>query len=458
MTATLEPARPASRVDRRVIGLLWAGLAAAIVVRLLVMPNYILLGDLHQYARWAYHLATDLPFGAAYRQDFSYMPVLVAVFGTLGRLVPAFLTAGDASDAAVRVVLKVPALLGELAIVAGLFTVLRQRPPLAIGAILAVLLVPAAWYLSAWWGQLDSVFVALCLWTAILASRDQKWAFAVLLGLAMMTKPQALFLAAPFAGYAVGRWGMRRAALVGLVAGCVAALTWLPFLPYGGLGDYLRNLDYYQNGEYPVLSVRAWNLWWLLQGSFTGNGFASDATPLLGPFTGRYLGIAMTAVAEGLIFIAVARRSTPLRLYLGLAAATLAAFCLMTSMHERYAFAALVFLALLLGRRSIQLAWGILAVAISLNVVAAAAPGGPGSILPVGGPLGIAGSVADRRQGVVLLELLRREPAVGELGAPEGHEYQAVVRQPLLRRSALPRRSGRARRGILRHEPPWSVA
>ncbi len=155
MTATVEPARPASRVDRRVIGLLWAGLAAAILVRLLVMPNYILLGDLHQYARWAYHLATDLPFGAAYRQDFSYMPVLVAVFGTLGRLVPAFLTAGDASDAAVRVVLKVPALLGELAIVAGLFTVLRQRPPLAIAAILAVLLVPAGWYLSAWWGQLD---------------------------------------------------------------------------------------------------------------------------------------------------------------------------------------------------------------------------------------------------------------------------------------------------------------
>ncbi len=43
----------------------------------------------------------------------------------------------------------------------------------------------------------------------------------------------------------------------------------------------------------------------------------------------------------------------------------------MTSMHERYAFAALVFLAPLLGRRPVQVAWAILAVAISLNLVAA---------------------------------------------------------------------------------------
>ncbi len=189
MTATVEPARPASRVDRRLIVLLWAGLAAAIVVRLLVMPNYILLGDLHQYARWAYHLATDLPFGAAYRQDFSYMPVLVAVFGTLGRLVPAFLTAGDASDAAVRVVLKVPALLGELAIVAGLFTVLRQRPPLAIAASLAGLLPPRR-VPERWWAQLDAVY-----WPSALARRGLERPPLGLRrppGLAMMTSPGAL--------------------------------------------------------------------------------------------------------------------------------------------------------------------------------------------------------------------------------------------------------------------------
>ena len=395
MPARDAPDRVSSRAAQWValLATLAVGLVAAAVVRVVVFPGYILLGDLDQYARWAHHLATDLPFGAAYRQDFSYMPVLVGVFGVLAGVVPAFATAGDAADVGVRIALKVPALLGELAIVAGLYTVLRDRPPLAAAAILGVLLVPATWYLGGWWGQLDAVYVALCLWAAILASRDRRWPFAVVLGLAMMTKPQALFLAAPFAGYALGRWGVRRAIPVGFVAIAVAALTWLPFIPYDGIADYLRNLDYYQNGEYPFLSVRAWNPWWLLQAAVAGDAFVLDSTPVLGPLTPRHLGIVLTATAEVVVFVALLRRAAPERLYLGLAAATLAAFCLMTSMHERYAFAALVFLAPLLARRPVQVAWGILAVAISLNVVAGAPPDEIGPVIPLGGIVGVAGSI-----------------------------------------------------------------
>jgi hypothetical protein len=421
-SAVVTPEQPAARVARwaPLLGVLGLGILAAVVVRLAVLPGYVLLGDLDQYARWAHHLATDLPFGAAYRQDFSYMPVLVGVFGALAGLVPSFATAPDAADVGIRIVLKVPALLGELAIVAGLYTVLRERPPLAVAAIVAVLLVPATWYLGAWWAQLDAVYVALCLWAAILASRDRHWLFAVVLGLAMMTKPQALFLAAPFAGYAIGRWGTRRAAVVGLVAIAVAALTWLPFLPYDGVADYLRNLDYYQNGEYPILSVRAWNPWWLLQAVVAGGTFVADSTPVLGSLTPRHLGIAMTALAEGVVFVAVLRRATPERLYLGLAAATLAGFCLMTSMHERYAYAALVFLAPLLGRRPVQVAWGILAVAISLNVVAGAPPDEIGPIVPIGGLVGTAGSLAMIVATVIVFALLvadRRPAPVSDVRA-----------------------------------------
>jgi hypothetical protein len=369
------------------------GLLAAIAVRAVVLPSYVLLGDLDQYARWAHHLATE-PFGTAYRQDFSYMPVLVSVFGALGRLDPAFAAATDATDPMVRVALKLPGLLGELAIAAGLVTLLREQRRLAGVAVLAVLLVPATWYIGAWWGQLDAVYVALVLWAAILATRDRRWSFAVLLGLALMTKPQALFLAVPFAGYALGRWGLRRSIPVGLVAAAVAAITWLPFLSDGGLAAYLGNLDYYQNGEYPVLSVRAWNPWWLLQTAIAGEDFATDSMAILGPLTPRHLGILMTSLAEIAVLLSIARRPTADRLYLGLAAATLLAFTLMTSMHERYAYAALVFLGPLLGRRSIQVAWSILAVAISLNVIGETPPDPTGALLPNGAIIGVLGSLA----------------------------------------------------------------
>lgn len=380
---------------RRVVLLvpLAIGLLAAAAVRAVLLPSYVLLGDLDQYARWAHHLATE-PFGTAYRQDFSYMPVLVSVFGALGRLDPAFLTASDASDPMVRIALKIPALLGDAAIAAGLVTVLRAERRLAALAILGVLLVPVTWYLGAWWAQVDSVYVALCLWTAIAAISDRRWLFAVLLGLALMTKPQAVFLAAPFAGYAIGRWGLRRALPVGFVAVAVAGLTWLPFLADGGLAAYLHNLDYYQNGQYPFLSLRAWNPWWLLQSAIGGEKFVSDSGAILGPLTPRLLGIAMTCLAGLAVLMAVARAATPDRLFLGLAAMTLLAFGLMTSMHERYAYASLVFLAPLLGRRPIQLAWSLLAVAISLNVVSAAPPDPLGRLLPVDGIVGVAGSLA----------------------------------------------------------------
>ena len=369
------------------------GCLAAVLIRLAVLPGFVLLSDLDAYAGWTHHLATDLPFGDAYEQGISYMPVLVGVFGALGRLVPAFAVAGDASSVDVRIALKIPSLLGELAILAGLLTLLRPRPTLAVAASLAVLLVPAAWYLSAWWGQLDAIYVAFCLWAAILASRDRHWLFAVVLGLAMMTKPQALFLAVPFAGYAIGRWGARRATLVGLVSIAVAVATWLPFLPYGGVTDYLRGVDSYQNGVFPVLSVQAWNPWWLLQVSFAGNALVSDSTPLLGPLTPRYIGIVMTAVAELVLFATLLRRATPERLFVALAGATLAAFCLMTSMHERYAYAALVFLAPLLNRRTVQVVWAGLAAAVSLNVVMGAPPNQIGQYAPVTGLIGALGSV-----------------------------------------------------------------
>lgn len=416
--STTERPVPPTKLTARTRALLGLGLLAAITIRLAVLPSFVLLGDLDQYARWTHHLATDLPFGAAYRQDVSYMPVLVGVFGALARLVPAFATSGDAGTVGVRVVLKVPSLLGELAIVAGLLTLLRHRPSIAVTAILAVLLVPATWYIGAWWGQLDAVYVALCLWAAILAERDRPWLFAVVLGLAMMTKPQALFLAAPFAGYAVGRWGVRRAALVGLVAMAVALLTWLPFVPYGGVADYLRNLDYYQNNQYPVLSMRAWNPWWLVQVAFAGDRLVLNSTPVLGPLTPRDLGYIATALGEILVFVAVLRRATTERLFLGLAAATLAAFCLMTTMHERYAYASLVFLAPLLGRRPVQIVWGILAVAVSLNIVAGAPPGQIGPIIPLSGPVGTLGSIAMILSTMIVCALLLGSRSGGTLAVP----------------------------------------
>jgi Gpi18-like mannosyltransferase len=389
--------------------LLVIGAVAAIALRAILVPMHGAWGDLDQYAGWVHRLATDLPFGAAYRLDMSYMPTLVAVYGTLAHVVPGFVTATDASDLPVRVALKVPPLLADGACGAGVFLLVSGHLRGRVAAALAVLLVPATWYLSAWWGQYDTLYVAASLWVAVLAVRDHRIAAAVLLGLALMTKPQALFLAIPFSAWMLARWRASRGLGAVLLAGIVAAATWLPFVASGGLADYLHNVENYQDNLFPFLSVQAWNPWWLLQGVAGGNSFVMDSGAILGPLTPRMLGLVMTFVAEGLVALAVARDPTKERLLLGLTAASLVSFCLMTSMHERYAYASLVFLAPLLTRPAVRLAWATLAATVSLNIVAAAPPDQlPGSLIPLHGPVGVAGSLAMIVATVFVLALLVR--------------------------------------------------
>lgn len=400
----------ASGLTSRERVLLVIGVGLAVALRAVLVPVLGAWGDLDQYAGWVHRLATDLPFEAAYHLDMSYMPTLVAVYGTLAHLVPGFATATDASDVLLRVALKVPPLLADGACGVGVYLLASGHLRGRAAAALAVLLVPATWYLSAWWGQYDTLYVAASLWVAVLAVRDHRIAAAVLLGFALMTKPQALFLAVPFAAWMLTRWPNRRGVGAILLAAVVAAATWLPFVASGGLADYLHNVENYQYNLFPFLSVQAWNPWLLFQGAIAGSGFVSDSGAILGPLTPRMLGLIMAFVAEALIALSIVRgQATKERLLLGLSAATLTSFCLLTAMHERYAYASLVFLAPLLARPAVRVAWSVLAVAVTLNIVASSPPDQhPGSLVPLHGPIGAAGSVAMVVATVMVLTLLVR--------------------------------------------------
>jgi Gpi18-like mannosyltransferase len=251
-----------SRRDR-----IWlaAGLIAAAILRLALLPAAGLRADTDQFVGWVHQLATGLPLGEAYRLDLSFPPVMVYVVWALAHVVPAFGTAVDTGDLTARIAIKLPAAAADIGLALGVAYLLRARPRWAIGAALAVAFIPLTWYVSAWWGQFESIYVLLGLVAAILVLADHPILAAAALGLAVMTKPQALPFLVPFVAYALGSYGWRRAVVLGLVTGAVAAATWLPFLADGGPERYLGNLGQYQDGPFAVLSLRAWNAWWLIQ-------------------------------------------------------------------------------------------------------------------------------------------------------------------------------------------------
>jgi hypothetical protein len=186
----------------------------------------------------------------------------------------------------------------------------------------------------------------------------------------------------------------------------------------GGPFAYLRNLGQYQNEIFAVLSVRAWNPWWLFQTAYGDGNFIADSAAIAGPVTLRIVGVIVTAILEALVFIAVYRHPTPRSLALGVAAASLVAFSALTTMHERYAFPALVFLALWLPERRVRWTWIAFSFAFSANLLAAIPPTDlVRQLLPVNGYVGIVGSVVLTFVTAVTLALVLRPPERDDVGA-----------------------------------------
>ena len=209
---------------------------------------------------------------------------------------------------------------------------------------------------------------------------------------------------------------------------------WLPFLAAGGPVRYLENLGEYQNDIFSVMSLRAWNFWWIVQQYAGGDEFVSDRVSIIGPISFRVLGFVVTGLLSLYVALKIWRDPQPRTLVLGLAATTLAAFTFLTTMHERYAYGALVFLMLLIPEARVRwlgLAFGVV---FTLNLVAAIpATEELGRLLPVWGPLGLVGSVVMVvLTGLTLYELQRPAVAVAGpgpalAGARSGHDMTALA-------------------------------
>ena len=391
------------------------GLVLACAIRALLLPTEGLRGDLDQFVLWVHGLATR-PFSNAYDQNLSFPPVMVYLWGLLAAIEPAFRSVIDAADPAIRSIMKLPAGLADNALGALVAWELRSRPRWALAAGLGILLHPAVIDISAWWGQYESIYVLFGLVAYLLAVRGYSLPAAAVLAVALMTKPQALPFIVPFAAWFLARDGWLGAVKAAIVGATVIVVLWAPFLAAGGPAGYARNLAEYQGDIFAILSIRAWNLWWLVQELWAGGNFVSDQGAVLGPVTLRHVGYLVAGILEVVVFLAVLRSPTRRTLALGLAAAVLVAFMFLTTMHERYAYAALVFLALLIPERRFLVTWIVFGVAFTLNLLAAVPPTPRiGELLPVQGPLGIAGSLAMLAVTIgVLWALISAPPAEPE--------------------------------------------
>jgi Gpi18-like mannosyltransferase len=387
---------------------LGVGLVAGFAIRAVFLGGPGLAGDLNDFAAWAGAIGRD-GLGRAYDQPISFPPVLPWIWAGLGAVVPGFAAAAASNGTAdpfVNTVMKLPAVVADLGLAAVIAYALKERPRVALVAGLATAFHPAALLISAVWGQFESLYVLPVAVAYVLAIRGRLGWAGVALGIALMTKPQALPLALPFVAYALGRGGVRALVAPAVTGALTVGVLWAPFVGAGGPARYLEHLRAYTD-LFAVISLRAWNPWWLLQLPFGIDQYIADTNPVVGPITFRVLGALIALLLGAAIAVWVARRPTPESLAWGLVAISLAAFCALTTMHERYLYPAVMLLPLLWPDRRAIVLWVVLSVAFGLNLAASvlAVVSGPNSI--VGWPLGAIGAIVITGGLVVAIQRLR---------------------------------------------------
>ncbi len=394
MAIDAGPAAPSRHWSRGELLVLAGVVLAGVAIRIVTLPSEGYRGDIDQFTAWVHGIAINgLP--RAYDQPLTFGPVMAYIWGLLAAIDPAFRTVTDASDPMIRALMRTPASIADVGIALLAAYALRDRPRWAIVAAAAILLHPAILDVSIFYGQYESIYLLLALAAVVLVYEGHdRWA-AVLIAAALMTKPQALPFVLPFAAWFWVRGGPMEVVKCGAIGLATTIVLWLPFMSAGGPVNYLHNLAFYQQEAFPLLSLRAWNLWWIVQDWLAGGQFVSDQTAVLGPFTGRALGYGLTIVLSLVAAAAILRDPRPRTLALTLAVATLVAFCFLTEMHERYAYGAVIFLILLVPDSRYRLLAVVIGFVFTLDLLAAI-PLSPtmGERLPIDGPLGLVGSVA----------------------------------------------------------------
>lgn len=353
--------------------------ALALAARLALAPVIAFHGDLRLFQEWTTRLAdvgTHRFYAPGELQD--YPPGYLYVLWLLGKISPV----------ASYVLLKVPAMLADLGLawVVGTLAA-RLAPPrvcerLPVRGLVAaaVLFNPAVLLLSAGWGQVDSVptlLVACSLLLLLTGSRSLRRDVGSFLALAaaVAVKPQAAFVL-PVLLYALYRrhlhgrrgWDLADGALaIGVVGAPGLVLLALSGLPFGLDPVVLLRFYHRSASVYPVTSANAFNLWGAI-------GFwRSDTKLAIAGIPAVYVGTAAFAAGVGYVLRrvhrALDRGANEARMLLVASAVTsLLAFTLLTRMHERYLFLALVCLAPLAFARALRVAYAALSALFVVNL------------------------------------------------------------------------------------------
>jgi Gpi18-like mannosyltransferase len=349
-----------SRESRSTVLTLGALLLVALLVRLFFITSDGFKNDVVTFEAWALTLA-EHPLNQFFaKAGFAdYPPGYMYVLWIVGHLYK-LLVHSDPTYGILKIFVKLPGIIADLIDAALIFAIVRRLSPslgLAFAAFTLFAFNPAAIFVSAYWGQVDSVSAAFVLGAILLVIDAQRetseratlslagaW---VLVAASILIKPPAIVLvpllvAFPFTTDDRTGVGARRliASTIGFGASLVLAyLAALAFHPSTNPIDQFAWLyGRYQTASavYAYSSVNAFNLYAMIH-----RFWESDSVQLL--FLPQYVwAIGLFLVATALVVSRYIVSREPAAFLEAAMLLSLGYFVLLTRMHERYIYDAFI--------------------------------------------------------------------------------------------------------------------
>jgi Gpi18-like mannosyltransferase len=332
-------------------------LAFALAVRLAIAPFHGFFHDLQAYVTWGrifdhdplhfYTAASTPTVMRAYHIAYlpNYPPLTIYLFGLLDAVyyvIARLFTTQPSFDVAHTPLLAVygrlPVLAADLATVALIYQLARRwrSHRFALLAAASYALSPLVLFDGALWGQTDALFLLMVMLALLCALRGSGIRAGILVGVAVLLKPQPIIFAPLVAFYLWRTTGPREAARTLGAMLCTVLVFCVPFLLPShpqmlAFADALR----FSFASAPFSSLDAFNLWWLLL--IPHHVYTA---PLVGPLSANVLGDLFFASVFVIACVGLWRDPSARRLFLAAALLAVAFFMLTTLQHQRYLFPA----------------------------------------------------------------------------------------------------------------------
>ena len=323
----------------------------SVVVRAVLLPGKGFPDDISAFEDWALALGTTGTSG--FYADTSglrypvldyppgYMYVLLAVGSVYARLCHC-----TDHTLLLKVLEKLPAVIADFGVAFVAYAIARSITTVRNARIVlvALLVMPPLWLVSAYWGQVDSV-ASLALLFTLWAAIRQRWILMwALFACTILIKPQAAPILPLLLFWEWRTAGLTAAFPVGLaVGGAIAYLSTIPFTSDHRVVASARwLLERYINGlnKYPYNTTGGFTLF-----GVTGSYFQSDAQSVLWlPLHTWGIVLFLALLVAVTAKLGVVLRDSPSRAGLLSAVYVILAgfFVLSTRMHERYLMPALI--------------------------------------------------------------------------------------------------------------------